>query len=132
MMTVYSILLCFLSVGNLPLVMLLLLAPSPARCENWPQWRGPHFDGSTTETNLPTQWSKNQNVAWTAPLPGYSGATPVVWDEVVFVSSPDPQKNLLLVCLEQKTGKVRWQKVVATGDHEKGRNNMASPSPVTN
>jgi len=107
------------------------LLTSAASADNWPQWRGPFFNGSTTETNLPTQWSKTENVAWVAPLPGYSGATPVVWEDSVFVSSPDEQKNLLLICLDRKTGQARWQKTVATGDREKGRNNMASPSPVT-
>ncbi len=102
-----------------------------ARAENWPQWRGPFFNGSTTEAGLPSQWSKTDNVAWAAALPGFSGATPVIWEDSVFVSSPDQEKNLLLICLERKTGKLRWQKVVAAGDREKGRNNMASPSPLT-
>jgi outer membrane protein assembly factor BamB len=102
-----------------------------ARSENWPQWRGPYFNGSTTEKGLPTEWSNTNNVAWVTPLPGYSGATPIIWEDFVFVSSPDAQKNLLLLCLDRKDGKVRWQKTVATGDREKGRNNMASPSPVT-
>jgi outer membrane protein assembly factor BamB len=110
---------------------LAVFVTAPLRAENWPQWRGPYFNGSTTEKGLPTQWSKTENVVWVAPLPGYSGATPVVWGDSVFVSSPDPQKNLLLLCLDRKDGKVRWQKVVAGGDSEKGRNNMASPSPVT-
>jgi outer membrane protein assembly factor BamB len=110
---------------------LAVFVTAPLRAENWPQWRGPYFNGSTTEKGLPTQWSKTENVAWVAPLPGYSGATPVVWGDSIFVSSPDPQKNLLLLCLDRKDGKVRWQKVVAGGDREKGRNNMASPSPVT-
>ncbi len=99
------------------------------RAENWPQWRGPFFNGSTTETNLPSQWSKTTNVLWSLPLPGYSGATPIVWGESVFVSSPDPDHNLQLLCIEQ--GAVKWQRTVATGDRDKGRNNMASPSPVT-
>ena len=110
---------------------LALLIGAPGRAENWPQWRGPYFNGSTTEKGLPTQWSKTENVAWVAPLPGYSGATPVVWEDCVFVSSPDEQKNLLLLCLDRKTGQVRWRKVVAGGDRQEGRNNMASPSPAT-
>lgn len=112
-------------------LVLVSLLVSCARAENWPQWRGPFLNGSTTETNLPANWSKTENIAWVTPLPGYSGATPVVWEDTVFVSSPDDQKNLLLLCLERKTGAVRWQKTVGTGDREKGRNNMASPSPVT-
>ena len=101
------------------------------RAENWPQWRGPFFNGSTSETNLPVEWSKTENLAWVAPMPGYSGATPVIWDNAVFVSSPDEQKNLLLLCLDRNMGKVTWQKKVSSGDFDKGRNNTASPSPVT-
>jgi outer membrane protein assembly factor BamB len=107
------------------------LLASVAHAENWPQWRGPFFNGSTTEKGLPTEWDKTNNVAWVTPLPGYSAATPAIWGDYVFVSSPDADKNLVLICLNRKDGKVRWQKVVGKGDHEKGRNNMASPSPVT-
>lgn len=113
------------------LLTLTLLSPGWLEAENWPQWRGPFFNGSTRETNLPAQWSTTENVAWVAPLPGYSGATPIVWEDSVFISSPDEQKNLLLLCLDRLTGRVRWQQKVATGDFEKGRNNSASPSPVT-
>ena len=101
-----------------------------AHAENWPQWRGPAFNGSSTEKNLPETWTK-ETVKWTAPLPGPSGATPAVWGDSIFVSSPDAQKNLLLLCLDRKDGKVRWQKQLATGDLTVGRGNMASPSPVT-
>lgn len=107
------------------------LIEGAAPAENWPQWRGPFFNGSTTETNLPTEWSKTNRVQCVTPLPGYSGATPVVWEDTVFVSSPDSQKNLLLVCVDRNTGQIRWQRTVSAGDQEKGRNNMASPSPVT-
>jgi outer membrane protein assembly factor BamB len=110
---------------------LALLVAASASAEDWPQWRGPYFNGSTTEKGLPAQWSKTENVAWAAPMPGYSGATPAVWGDSVFVSSPDEQKNLLLLCLDRKTGKERWKRVVSAGDREKGRNNMASPSPAT-
>jgi outer membrane protein assembly factor BamB len=107
-----------------------IAASSLVHAENWPQWRGPNFNGSTTETGLPTTWTK-ESAKWTAPLPGPSGATPAVWGDNVFVTSPDPEKNLLLFCFDRKTGKVRWQKQVSTGDITKGKGNMASPSPVT-
>jgi len=110
---------------------LLVLIPFHAVAANWPQWRGPFFNGSTTDKNLPETWSKTKNVLWAAPLPGQGHATPAVWDDYVFVTSPDPDKNLLLICLDRKDGKVRWQKVVGVGDKVVGRNNMASPSPVT-
>ena len=113
------------------LLVTLLIAPLALNAENWPQWRGPFFNGSTTEANLPVQWSTTENVAWVASLPGKSGATPIVWGDSVFVVSPDDQKNLLLLCINRADGKVRWQQTVATGDWTKGKNNAASCSPVT-
>ena len=106
-------------------------ASAALHAENWPQWRGPAFNGSTTEENLPATWSKTENIVWTAPLPGPSGATPVIWGDHVFVSSPDPEKTLLLFCFNRADGSVRWRKQVALGDKSVGRNNMAAPSPVT-
>jgi outer membrane protein assembly factor BamB len=119
------------SLAALSLALQALLISFPGYAENWPQWRGPFFNGSTTEKGLPVQWSKTENVAWVAPLPGYSSATPAIWDDCVFVSSPDEQKNLLLICLDRKTGQARWRKVVGGGDRQQGLNNMATPSPVT-
>lgn len=116
---------------QLLLLILAVAAAGEVLAANWPQWRGPNFDGSTGETNLPTRWSKTENVAWTTALPGYSGATPAVWGDTIFVSSPDENKNLLLLCLDRKTGRALWQRKVGDGNFEKGRNNCASPSPVT-
>jgi len=36
-----------------------VIAPCP-RAENWPQWRGPFFNGSTSEQGLPTSFSKTE------------------------------------------------------------------------
>lgn len=98
--------------------------------ENWPQWRGPHFDGSAKATGLPATLAK-ESATWVAPMPGKSGATPAVWGDKVFVSTADAQKQLNLVCLDRKTGKELWSRTVAVGDKDVGRNNMAAPSPVT-
>ena len=110
----------------------LTFALSPlAQAENWPQWRGPAFNGSSPETGLPADWSR-EKVKWATPLPGPSGATPAIWGDTIFVSSPDENKNLNLLCLDRPTGKIRWQKTVVEGGNlEKGRGNSASPSPVT-
>jgi outer membrane protein assembly factor BamB len=109
-----------------------LLVFHPAlHAANWPQWRGPELNGTSPETGLPSNWTK-ETVKWSTPLPGLSGATPAIWGDAVFVSSPDANKNLLLFCLNRKDGAVRWQQqIVEAGDVVKGRGNMASPSPVT-
>src|SRR5438067_2546244 len=78
--------------------------PVKARQMNWPQWRGPLFNGSSAEAGLPASFSKTQNVKWSTAMPGPSAATPIVWGERVFVSSVDQEKKTLLaLCLDVKT-----------------------------
>jgi outer membrane protein assembly factor BamB len=112
------------------LLLPLLAFTLAAQADNWPQWRGPAFNGTSAEKNLPGEITE-KSIKWQTPLPGFSGATPAVWGDTIFVTSPDSNKDLLLFCVDRKDGKVRWQKTVAGGDVTKGRGNMASPSPVT-
>ncbi|MBE3069705.1 MAG: PQQ-binding-like beta-propeller repeat protein [Planctomycetes bacterium] len=109
----------------------LAMPAGTASAADWPQWRGPAMNGSTTETGLPATFSPTENVAWVAPMPGQSGATPIVSGDRVFVSSVDEKtQRLLALCLDLATGKVLWQR--ETGQNRRAmRNNMASPSPVT-
>ena len=58
-----------------------------------------------------------QSIKWQTPLPGFSGATPAVWGNSVFVTSPDPNKDLILFCVDRKDGKV----TVAEDRRERGR-----------
>ncbi|MBT3380377.1 MAG: PQQ-binding-like beta-propeller repeat protein [Lentisphaerae bacterium] len=98
---------------------------------DWPQWRGPALNGSSDETGLPATWSLTRNVRWSADLPGPGAATPIVWGDRVFVSSTAKETGqLLALCLAAKSGEVLWQKAIGD-DRRVPRNNMASPSPVT-
>ena len=64
-----------------------LVLATRAGAENWPQWRGPTRDGISREQNLPTRWSADENIRWKAPLEGLGTSTPVVWGELVFLTS---------------------------------------------
>jgi outer membrane protein assembly factor BamB len=109
-----------------------LLITLSLRAENWPHWRGPYFNGSSTEKNLPTQFSKTENVRWTAPLPGTSAGTPIIWADHVFVSSTEEKtKTLHALALDRKRGTVLWDHEVAVGYNLDDKSNFASPSPVT-
>jgi hypothetical protein len=59
------------------------------RGENWPGFRGPTGLGYTQERNLPLRWGgpEGENVLWKAPLRGQGHASPIVWDDRVFVST---------------------------------------------
>jgi outer membrane protein assembly factor BamB len=110
---------------------LLLVAVATVAAEaNWPSWRGPSRDGVSRETNLPTRWSTAANVAWKTPLPGWSGATPIVWNEHVFLNVAEGQA-LALWALDRATGAVRWKQPLGGGNVKLMKQNMSSPSPVT-
>ncbi len=110
----------------------LVLTPQVLDADNWPQWRGPHFNGASTETGLPSSWSKTENVVWAADLPGPSAATPVIWGDRVFVSTTDKEaKTLHALCLDRQSGKVLWQEKVADTFGRDHLSNFASPSPAT-
>lgn len=99
---------------------------------DWPQWRGPFFNGSITEANLPESWNWTENVAWITPMPGPSSATPVISNGRVFVSSMIGRTNeFVAICLDAETGKQLWQKTAGTITRNMRRNNPATPSPVT-
>jgi outer membrane protein assembly factor BamB len=109
------------------------LAASAAtlRAENWPQWRGPLGNGVSGEKGIAAEWGPDKNVAWRLPLPGPAGATPVVWDDRIFLTSVSGE-DLVLMCVGTD-GKERWQKKISTGNKNvRGdEGNFASPSPCT-
>lgn len=52
---------------------------------NWPQWRGPAFNGTAPEGSAPTTWSETEHVKWKFKIPGEGTATPIVWEDQVFI-----------------------------------------------
>ena len=99
---------------------------------DWPHWRGPNFDGSSLEEKLPDDFSKTNNVKWAASLPGPSAATPIIWGDLIFLSSTDLKtKTLRALALDRKSGSVLWNNEVAPGFSQDERSNLASPSPTT-
>lgn len=113
-------------------VLLAILYPSLVAAENWPQWRGPAGNGLSGEKNLPIRWSPTENVAWKTPLPGQAGATPVIWNDQIFLTSVDAAGNLLLLAFGTD-GKEQWRQQITSGNQvvRGGEGNYASPSPVT-
>ena len=108
----------------------LALCLAAATENDWPQWRGPHQNGSIRMGGLPATVGAD-TLRWSTPLPGKAGSTPVVSGHRIFLTSPDEQKNLLLFCLDRTTGKVLWNRTVGVGDKDVGRNNTCAPSPIT-
>ena len=106
------------------------------RAENWPQWRGPSLNGVSGEKNLPVRWSTTENVTWKLALPAWSGSTPIVWGDRIFLSVAEDLRmqagdNLQLWCVDRVRGTVLWKRPLGGGNHREQKHNMSSPSPVT-
>jgi outer membrane protein assembly factor BamB len=106
------------------------------RADNWPQWRGPALNGVSDDKNLPVKWTRTENVTWRLPLPAWSGSTPIVWGDRVFLNVADDLKvahgdNLHLWCIDRSKGTIAWQRPLGGGNHQERKQNMSTPSPVT-
>lgn len=115
---------------SLLVAMLALFAPLSARGDHWPQWRGPSMNGISRETGLPVRWSRTDNIAWKVAMPSWSGSTPIVWGNRVFVSVAEGA-TLQIWCLDKATGAVRWKRPLGQGNVRMRKQNMSTPTPVT-
>jgi outer membrane protein assembly factor BamB len=109
------------------------LAVVTVSAENWPQWRGPQQNGISAEKGLPTKWSTEENVAWRLAMPSRSGATPIIWNNHIFlnVATQMTTGDLELWAVDRRKGEPLWKKPLGGGNNQQRKQNMSSPSPVT-
>jgi outer membrane protein assembly factor BamB len=103
---------------------------APLSAENWPAWRGPSANGISRETNLPVKWSKTENITWRLALPEWSGSTAIIWGERIFLNVAEGTE-LYLWCVDRTKGQPLWKKHLSGNNHRERKQNMSSPSPVT-
>ena len=123
----------------------------------WGQWRGPLANGVALKAKPPLEWSETKNIRWKTKLPGLGHSSPVVWGNLVFVTTADLtgakkpftgvtpdgahsntnplfDHQFAVIALDRKTGSVAWRRTVATRQpHESTHESAtwASNSPVT-
>jgi outer membrane protein assembly factor BamB len=112
---------------------LLVSAVATLTAETWPHWRGPSMDGVSKETSLPTTWSPTSNVAWKLPLPAFSGSTPIIWNDTVFlnVATERATGQIELWAVDRNKQAVAWKRPLSGENRIGNKQNMSSPSPVT-
>ncbi|MFT5496185.1 MAG: outer membrane protein assembly factor BamB [Kiritimatiellia bacterium] len=132
--------------------------PAQTVAENWHQWRGPENNGVSRTATPPLEWSETKNVAWKIKIPGQGTASPIVYGDRIFVltavntelvdpSLPKPEDQpdrvfgikhpntryeMVVLCIDRKTGKQLWRDVAKTlvpheGHHRDGSFASASP-----
>ena len=88
------------------------------------------LNGTSSEKNLPIRWSTTENVTWKLAMPERSGSTPIVWGDYVFLNVGEGS-NLSLWAVDRTSGAVRWKRPLSGGNRRMMKQQMSSPSPVT-
>jgi outer membrane protein assembly factor BamB len=134
-----------------------------AKGSNWSGWRGSEGTGVSTETNLPAAWTSNKNVKWKTPNSGRGNSSPIVWENRIFLTTAvegavipgkqavkhkienqdfrhpdsvggDRSHTMKVLCLDQDTGKILWERTSYEGpvyDDRHRKASYAAPTPVT-
>ena len=111
-------------------IAIVLFSINIAYADNWPQWRGPSLNGVSTEKNLPAKWTTEENIAWKLAMPQWSGSTPIIWRDRIFLNVAEGN-DLYLWCVDRTRATVLWKKLLGSGNVKMRKQNMSSPSPVT-
>jgi len=116
------------------LVSMMLLGT--ANAENWPGWRGPRGDGTSTSQVVPIRWdaTTGKNLLWKTPLAATGHASPIIHGNRVYVvGCLTAKQERTVVCLDAHSGKTLWTRGVVTSPLESKHNlnSYASGTPVT-
>lgn len=130
---------------------------SSAAEQNWAHWRGPTADGrAAAGAQPPTEWDAEKNVRWTADIPGEGTATPIIWNNQIFVVSarktdrvadkppisdersktipPTNYFQFLVTSFDRESGAELWQRIAVEAVPHEGHHpthTYAASSPTT-
>ncbi len=129
--------------------------------DNWPSWRGPNSNGVAAKgATPPTKWDEKTNIKWKIELSGKGSATPVIWDDQIFVVSatktdkiakpeelpkvdpkfqtkttaPNNFYRFEIFSYDRNTGKEKWKQVATEAVPHEGHHethSYAAGSPTT-
>ena len=127
----------------------------------WPEWRGPLATGVAPAADPPTEWSESRNVRWKVAIPGHGSASPIVWENTVFILTAVPVgpsgeasegffsrlrrrfmggvgadeiQRFVVLAIDRRTGQVIWERTSREEQPHEGRHqtgSWASASAVT-
>lgn len=131
-------------------------APSAPRAGiDWPQFRGIRAAGVADEFPVATEWNveTGKGVTWKTPIPGLGHSSPVVWGNLVCLTSAisgrrdadlkvglygdiapvqdDSSHEWRILCLDKKSGAIKWQQTAHTGVPKIKRHTKATHANAT-
>jgi outer membrane protein assembly factor BamB len=136
---------------HLPLAALTLILTTPVGLPAetyWPTWRGPTGNGVAPEADPPLTWSEEINVRWKVEIVGLGLASPIVWEDRVYLMTARPtdptahdaelqaaaarreqgepgglrpvEHAFVVMSLSRQDGRVVWERTVRTAAPHEG------------
>jgi outer membrane protein assembly factor BamB len=101
--------------------------------EDWPWWRGPGQDGRSPGASPPLTWSRDENIAWRATVPGRGHSSPVLRERRVYLTTADEEKEVqYLLSYDRETGDLLSETPIHRGGfmgkHRKNSHASATPA----
>jgi len=127
-----------------------LMIPFAAEAEDWKQFRGPGGLATSSQGELPAEWSTEKNVLWRTKLPGLGTSSPITLGDRIYLTcysgygvergDPGEMEDLKrsAVCIDHKTGEILWtrdfQPKLPESEYSGGNNSWhgySSSTPAT-
>jgi outer membrane protein assembly factor BamB len=127
--------------------------------QQWPSFRGPMGCGYLTKAKTPASWiiDNPMDIKWKTAIPGLGHSCPVIWDNLLFVTTATTNMNdeslklglygdideaddnkvheFKVYCLDKTNGKIIWESVAHKGIPKSRRHTkstQANCTPATN
>ena len=104
---------------------------SESELYQWTRFRGANGQGIDAYGSVPVKWDSS-GFQWKIKLPGIGNASPVVWEDIIFVTSAVDEKDLgYLMAVDGRDGKILWQKEFTVTDlslHNNNKLDAATPA----
>ena len=104
-----------------------------AQQANWTHFRGSNLNGISEATNPPVTWGISNNIKWRTDLTGKGWSSPVVLgDQIWLTTATEDGKNMKVVCLDFKTGRIIHDILLFSPDSLESKhsiNTYATPTP---
>jgi outer membrane protein assembly factor BamB len=94
---------------------------------------GGGFGEGRPSTPLTCTNFEETNISWKIRLPAYSGSTPIIWGDLIFLNVATGANTgvLELWAVDRVKKSVAWKQPLAPTNHMERKQNMSTPSPVT-
>jgi outer membrane protein assembly factor BamB len=123
--------------------------------KQWPSFRGPRGCGFLTDSRTPSGWDveSQKGIRWKTPVPGLAHSSPVIWGNLLFVTTAATNLNdatlklglygdideandskaheFKVYCLDKTSGKILWERVAHKGIPKSKRHTKSTQANCT-